>query len=198
MSSAHQRITFVHVNDQHASFAPPQPAGCSPWARQRGLFEVTRAVNPYTLFTNGGDDHEKGTVAEHMTDSDSIVADAVRAMRFDARAVGNHDFCHSLDGVVGFTQDSDSTMVLCSNIAPAAATVRTGSRWGAVRFGVRLVGQLRVGFFSLCSRPWDEMQMQPEGLNFYPDSLNCNWDFSKSARETNLKRALIGTILSVN
>ena len=57
-----QRLAFVHVNDQHASFAPvsPDPSEASPWARQRGLFEAVRAANPHTLFTNAGDDFEKG------------------------------------------------------------------------------------------------------------------------------------------
>ena len=59
---ASQRLTFVHVSDQHSSFVKIGDA--SPWARQRGVFEAARAAQPFTLFTNGADDHEKGSVAD--------------------------------------------------------------------------------------------------------------------------------------
>jgi len=64
--AAEQVLTFVHVNDIHGTFTPePDNDGQSPVARMRGYYEkVRREENPYTLFTNGGDDHEKGSVAE--------------------------------------------------------------------------------------------------------------------------------------
>ena len=178
-----QRLAFVHVNDQHASFAPasPDPGDASPWARQRGLFEAVRAANPHTLFTNAGDDFEKGTVAEHLSEPrGAIVGDAVRLMRFDARCVGNHDFAHSLPVASAYTHD-DHALVLCSNVTPAAGSELSPS-WDAVPFGVIEVGELRVGFFALVSRPWDEMQTQPESLQFYGEALTNAWDFAEIAR----------------
>lgn len=85
---ASQRLTFVHVSDQHSSFVKIGDA--SPWARQRGVFEAARAAQPFTLFTNGADDHEKGSVAEHMADGapGSIVPELVRAMEF-GKVTGN-------------------------------------------------------------------------------------------------------------
>ena len=175
-----QRLSFVHVNDQHSSFVTL--GDISPWARQRGAFERARAANPFTLFTNAGDDHEKGSVAEHMADGPegSLVPELVRAMEFDVRTIGNHDFCHSVHNVAELTHDPVA-LVVVSNICPAATS--TSLSWGAVRFGVRQVGALRVGFFGLVSRPWDELQRQPIELQYYEPELLCDFAFERVARE---------------
>jgi len=50
-----------------------------------------------------------------------------------------------------------------------------------VPFAVKTVGELKVGFFALVSRPWDELQTQPEHLNFY--DLDCDFDYAAVARD---------------
>lgn len=197
-SAASQRLSFVHVNDQHSSFltTPDANSGSSdgvvsPWARQRGAFERARAVNPFTLFTNAGDDHEKGSVAEHMADGPdgSLVPELVRAMEFDVRTIGNHDFCHSLHNAADLTHDP-TALVVVSNICPRARAAPGDSStrslplpWGAVKFGVKQVGALRVGFFALVSRPWDELQRQPDGLQYYDADLLCDFSFARVASD---------------
>ena len=69
--------------------------------------------------------------------------------------------------------------MVVSNIRPAAGSALP---WGAVDFGVKQVGELKVGFFGLISRPWDELQTQPEHLRFYEPDLECDFDFISSAR----------------
>ena len=175
---ATQRLSFVHVNDQHASFVKVRDA--SPWARQRGVFEAAHAANPFTLFTNSADDHEKGSVAEHMADgaAGSLVPEIVRAMQFDVRTIGNHDFCHSLENVADYSVDP-TALVVVSNICPARGSALP---WGAVDFGIKQVGELKVGFFGLVSRPWDELQTQPDHLRFYDPDLECDFEFVSLAR----------------
>lgn len=95
------------------------------------------------------------------------------------RTIGNHDFCHSLENIVDYTVDP-SALVVVSNIRPVAGSASAKS-WGAVGFGIKQVGELKVGFFGLVSRPWDELQTQPEHLRFYAPDLECDFEFTTVA-----------------
>lgn len=177
---ARQTLSFVHVNDLHASYTmnPDDPQTGSLWAHLRGYFEAVRAENPYTLFTNGGDDHEKGSVVEQLSSGESTVA-ATRAMGFDVRVIGNHDFAYGREEFLRYTQDPRA-LVLASNTSFAGADK---SPFGAKDFGLLRVGCVTVGFFGLTSEPWNELDQSYEG-DFYPESdLHTRHDYAVRAKE---------------
>jgi 2',3'-cyclic-nucleotide 2'-phosphodiesterase (5'-nucleotidase family) len=172
-SATVQRLTFVHVNDLHAHYGL-DARGASPFARIRHFYERTRLESPYTIFTNGGDDHEKGSVAELLSEGRSTI-DIVRAMEFDVRVLGNHDFAWSLDELLDYTTDPHA-VVLSANHHPLASE----PRWHAEEARVITVGCVRVGFLGLTSTPWDERDRTIEEP-FYPE-LSAQYDYAAEAR----------------
>lgn len=182
-----QEITFVHVNDLHGHYTPlPLLAEffrprfpyqyTSPFARVRGYFEQVKSENPYTLLTNGGDDHEKGSVAEALSRGWATL-EAVFALGFDVRVLGNHDFAWGEEEFLAFSRDPQA-LVLASN------TEYTGEgpeRFGAVPYGERQLGQVRLGFFGMCPRPYDETNGHYTGP--YLDHFETRYDFVGRARE---------------
>lgn len=171
-----QTITFVHVNDTHGNFAPLKD-GKSPAARARGYFDKVKRENPFSLFTNGGDDFEKGSVAE-LRSAGQATLEYIEAMDFDVRCIGNHDFAWSPETLLEFTR-AGSAKVLCSNVT---YTGPDPSRWGALDFAKVDVGCLTVGFFSLVSKPWNERNEQYTG-DFFPADFPARWDWTERAQE---------------
>lgn len=174
-----QRISFVHLNDLHASYVMNGERGETAWARAAGYAKAQRSSNPYTIFTDGGDDHEKGSVVEQLSGGYSTI-EAVRAMKFDVRVVGNHDFAWGAEELLEFTRD-DHARVLCSNTQylgedPAA--------WGAVPWAEIQVGCVRVGFLGLHPHPFNELNESYEGPYFpgNPD-FQTRYDYEAVVRE---------------
>ncbi len=169
-----QTVTFVHVNDLHASYNPV--AGESPVARIRGFYQSVRADNPYTLFTDAGDDHEKGSVAELLSGGWSTL-EVTHALQFDVRVIGNHDFAWGADELLPFSRDPHG-IVLASN------TEYTGSDpegFGGVEWAELQVGCLRLGFFGMVSKPWNERNEQYDG-DFLPE-FHSRYDYVELARD---------------
>ncbi len=164
-----QRVSFVHVNDLHASYTPLND-GISPVARIMGFLQQSRAENPYTLFTDGGDDYEKGSVAELLSQGHAT-REIVRAMQFDVRVIGNHDYAWSEEEVLANSQDPVAH-VLSSNIHYVG---NDSDRFGAVEFTVMQIGCVKVGFFGLTSQPWDSNDNLAPG-DFYPN-FPSNYDY---------------------
>jgi 2',3'-cyclic-nucleotide 2'-phosphodiesterase (5'-nucleotidase family) len=173
-TATQQRLTFVHANDLHASYTPDD-RGKSRWARIRGFYERTRLDSPYTIFTDGGDDHEKGSVADLLSSGRSTL-ELARAMEFDARVLGNHDFAWSLEELLDFSHDPHA-LVLASNQHYTGADP---AAYGAADFGTLRVGCLTVGFAGLVSTPWDERD-QTISEDFYPE-ITADYDYTTRAR----------------
>jgi len=170
-----QKITFVHVSDMHARYNPDKN-GSSPAGRIRGYYQQVKKENPFTLFTNAGDDYEKGSVAEELSRGQST-REVVEAMQYDVRALGNHDFAWGIEELLRFSHDP-SAIVLASN-----TTLKPGAEWpfrsaapGWTDFAIKTVGCVKIGFFGLLSRPWNEKDQQYEGL-FYPSIPELQTDF---------------------
>lgn len=170
-----QRVSFVHVNDLHASYEPGSD-GISPLARIVGFLKQSRAENPYTVFTNGGDDYEKGSVAELLSQGLST-RELVRALQFDVRVIGNHDYGWSADEVLADTQDPFAK-VLSSNIQYIGDNP---ANFAAVTYTVLQVGCVKVGFFGLTSQPWDSRDQLAPG-DFYPE-FPSNYDYAAVATD---------------
>lgn len=166
-----QNISFVHVSDLHANFDLHQDK----YSRIRAFFDSVRQENPYAVFSNAGDDHEKGSIAEQYS-AGVAVTEATRTMRFDVRAIGNHDFAWGDKHLLDFSHD-DHSMVLMSN------TQYVGSDTlglGTVDYGVIKLGCLRVGFFGMVSPPWDELDRNY--VDNYFHTMQTTYDYAATAR----------------
>jgi hypothetical protein len=159
-SAASQKISFVHVNDLHAAYVP-EITGILPVSRLRGYYEKAKRENPYTLFTNGGDDHEKGSVIEQLSGGEST-RELIMAMQFDVRVLGNHDFGWSADRLLEHTWDPYAT-VLSSNVKFTGYQALYSAR----EFQAIQVGCVKIGFFGMTPKPWNELDEEFAG-DFYP------------------------------
>jgi 2',3'-cyclic-nucleotide 2'-phosphodiesterase (5'-nucleotidase family) len=177
-----QKISFVHVSDVHANYNPVR-GGSSPVARLRGYFEQVRRENPYAIFTNAGDDYEKGSIAEEVSRG-LATREIVQAMHYDVRTIGNHDFAWGIDELMAFSRDP-SAIVLASNTKMTAADSRgrAAKPPGWQDYAVLRVGRVKIGFFGLVSKPWNEKDEQYDG-EFYPgmEGVRSDFDFVKIAR----------------
>ena len=178
-----QKISFVHVSDVHAHYNPVR-GGSSPVARLRGYFEQVRRENPYTVFTNAGDDYEKGSIAEEVSRG-LATRKIVQAMHYDVRTIGNHDFAWGIDELMAFSRDP-SAIVLASNttmtVSPSGGQAAKLPGWSD--YAVLRVGQVKIDFFGLVSKPWNEKDEQYDG-EFYPGmpGVRSDFYFVKIARE---------------
>ncbi|MBU1546635.1 MAG: metallophosphatase, partial [Proteobacteria bacterium] len=171
-----QKISFVHVADVHAHYNPVS-GGSSPVARLRGYFEQVRRENPYTILTNAGDDYEKGSIAEEISHG-AATREIVKAMQYDVRTIGNHDFAWGIDELMAFSRDP-SAIVLASNTKMTAGNAggQSGRQPGWTDYAVLRVGQVKIGFFALVSKPWNEKDEQYDG-DFYPGMPELRSDFN--------------------
>jgi len=178
-----QKISFVHVSDVHANYNPVR-GGSSPVARLRGYFKQVQRENPYTLFTNAGDDYEKGSIAEEVSRG-LATREIVQAMHYDVRTIGNHDFAWGIEELLAFSRDPFS-IVLASNTKMTGADSgdKDAKQPGWTDYAVLQVGQIKIGFFGLVSKPWNEKDEQYDG-EFYPGmpGLRSDFDFVKITRE---------------
>jgi len=167
-----QTITLVHVTDLHARYQPG-PDGVSPYARIRGYFNSVLAQDPRALLLDGGDDHEKGSLADVLSRG-LATNEVTRAMRFDVRVLGNHDFAWGEAGARDYMRDP-SGPVLGSNLTP----VRRSTEPAPAFFAVKQVGCVRVGFFGLLTMPWNEADEPYAGD--YP-GFRSDYDYLAAAR----------------
>lgn len=172
-----QTLDFVHVADMHAAYNG-DAAGSSPMARIRGYVEEARRHNPLTLFTNSGDDYEKGSLAEQLSRG-ATTRQVVQALGFDVRTLGNHDFAWGMDEMLRFSDDATAA-VLCANATIRGANGTSSTGGGPVEFAVRQVGRLKVGFFGLTTRPYGGDSLQHDGP-IYPHHPELVTDFDHLA-----------------
>ena len=172
-SKTTQTISFVHVADLHGRYGA---SFVHKWARMHRYYQDVLSTNPYTLWTNGGDDYEKGSVAEQTSQGVGSRL-AGFAMGFDVRVLGNHDYAWGEQELLTYSHDPKS-IVLASN------TVYTGSNstgFGAVDYGELQVGCVKIGFFGFVSKPWNEFDTQYTG-DFLPN-FKSRWDWVARAKE---------------
>lgn len=176
-----QTLTFVHVNDLHATYTPDGP-GRSPVSRIRGFYEQVRNESPYTVFTHGGDAYEKGSVAEVLTGglATRLVA---HAMEFDVAVMGNHDFAWTIEETLAFTRH-EHTVMLLSNATYTGPAPQDSE---AVDFAELEVGCVRIGFFGMVSKNWNELNEQTDDP-FYPE-FPVRHDYAAQASEIVSARA---------
>jgi 5'-nucleotidase / UDP-sugar diphosphatase len=175
--SAVQKVSFVHVSDMHANYNPGAD-GTSPISRVRGYYESVKKDNPFTVFTNSGDDYEKGSIAEELSRGRST-REVVQAMGYDVRTLGNHDFAWGIKELLLFSNDPKA-VVLSTNtrINRRIDSPLRDIPAGFTDFTVLTVGCVRIGFFGLTARPYGIDGRQHNGP-VYPDlpALEMDFDF---------------------
>lgn len=177
-----QQISFVHTSDTHARYNP-SPGGSSPLARIRGFYEQVKKDNPYTLLTNAGDDYEKGSIAEELSQG-LTTRQVVQAMRYDVRTLGNHDLAWGLDELLAFSRDP-AAVVLATNTKldiqeKSGGDTKDSKVPGWVDYAEITVGCVKIGFFGLISKPWTENGEQYEGP-YYHGHPELQTDFNHLA-----------------
>jgi 2',3'-cyclic-nucleotide 2'-phosphodiesterase (5'-nucleotidase family) len=163
------------VNDLHSNYQLDS-YGTGAYSLIRGFYEKTKAENPFTVFTSGGDDYEKGSVVDQISKGASTT-EILHAMKFDVRVIGNHDYGWNIDTVLQNARDPYAA-VLSSNIH------YTGSDPGgfaAKDFTTLQVGCVKIGFFGLTSGPWND-QDQYVKEDFYPE-FPTNLDYVARTKE---------------
>jgi 2',3'-cyclic-nucleotide 2'-phosphodiesterase (5'-nucleotidase family) len=175
-----QKLSFVHIADLHAHYNPDKD-GSNPVARIRGVYEQIKKENPFTIFTNAGDDYEKGSLAEERSRG-RTTREIVHALKFDVRTLGNHDFAWGIEELFRFSHDP-SAAVPASNIRMTPEKDGfSGTAPGWTDFSILTVGCVRIGFFGLVTRPWGEADRPYDGPYFreYP-ALQADFNFSEIA-----------------
>lgn len=170
-----QTLSFVHMNDMHGHYNV-ELDGAPKVARIRGFYESVLAENPYTIFTNGGDDYEKGSVVEALSEYAST-REVSKALRFDVRVIGNHDLAWSQEELLAYARD-DHAIVLASNLEYIGDDPQG---FGAVRWAELQIGCVRVGFLGAVSAPWDARNTQYQGD--YYEQFPTDLDFIRVHRE---------------
>lgn len=169
--SKKQKIIIIHVGDLHGNFDLVDDK----YSRIRAYYKRGKKVNPYTLFINGGDDHEKGSVAEQLSQGQAVI-EVAAAMGFDVRTLGNHDFAWGEKHALEYSRDAQA-LVLSANTRYLGSDA---SAFGAQDYGVLKVGCLKLGFFGMVSSPWNELDEAYEGV-YFPDFLN-SYSYNSIAR----------------
>lgn len=154
-TASSQTISFVHVADLHSLYGIKNKYS---YAKIRAYYLSTLEKNPYTLFTNSGDDFEKGAIAETLSQGDTTIT-VTKAMEFDIRTLGNHDFAWGKESLLDFVDDSDS-IVLTSNTLYQASNYESFS---GVEFAQVTIGCLKIGFLGLVGKPWNEFDKEFHG-----------------------------------
>jgi 5'-nucleotidase/UDP-sugar diphosphatase len=162
-------ISFVHFNDFHAHYHPRDYNGrrLSPLSLIRGYRDQVKAENPNTLFCSAGDEMEKGSIAELLSNGAATI-EIYKELGLDLRAVGNHDFAYGLETLKRFVTEPGG-VVLCANHTVARD------------FHQFEVDGVRIGVFSMVGKPWDERDEQYDGPFF--KGVDCRYDFVTVARE---------------
>jgi 2',3'-cyclic-nucleotide 2'-phosphodiesterase (5'-nucleotidase family) len=140
----------------------------------RGYNDSVRRERPGALFLGGGDDHEKGSVAELLS-AGAATREATRAMRYHARVLGNHDFAWGAEALLDHARDPRA-VTLASNLAWTGADRLA---FAATDYAEFVVDGARVGLIGLVTMPWNERD-EPAAAD-YP-GFRGDWRFAEAAR----------------
>ena len=185
-TSTLQQLSFVHVSDVHAQYNP-ETDGATPVGRIRGYYEAVKKENPYTVFTDGGDDYEKGSVAEEFSRGQST-RDVVKALAYDVRTLGNHDFAWGIEELMRFSDDPRAVVLSANSrlVGESGAALAKGKqgRQPWTDYAELQVGCVKIGFFGLTTRPYDSTGRQHDGP-IYPEhpALESDYDHLSIARQ---------------
>ncbi|MBH0031106.1 metallophosphoesterase [Pseudoalteromonas sp. SWYJZ98] len=174
-NATEQSVRFVHVADMHSRFGYQEQY----FSRIKAYYKKALSESPHTLFTDGGDDYEKGTVAEQI--SQGLASDeTVKLMAFDLRVLGNHDYAWGPEKLLEFSQD-DNAIVLASNTRFEG---ENSQNFGGVDFAKVQVGCITLGVFGMTSVPWDELDkpIEDDPIPDFIKQFKMSWKWQQIAQ----------------
>lgn len=131
-------LTILHTNDMHAHVEPTRVSGrmLGGYARQATLIKRFRESDPNVVLLNGGDTFQ-GTIFFNTYGGLADLA-FMNAVRYDAMAVGNHEFDRGPSALAEFVKGA-AFPVLAANLdvtqepllqgrIPLSATIRVGGK----------------------------------------------------------------------
>ncbi|WP_282131835.1 metallophosphoesterase [Pseudoalteromonas aliena] len=174
-NATEQSVRFVHVADLHARFGYQEQY----FSRIKAYYNQAASQTPHTLFTNGGDDYEKGTVAEQLSQG-IATEEAIKAMQFDVRVVGNHDYAWGPEKLLSYSQD-ENAIVLASNTRYEGQQLQD---FAAVGFSKVQAGCITLGVFGMTSVPWNELDepIQDEPIPDFIKQFKMSWQWQQIAQ----------------
>ena len=174
-NATEQSVRFVHVADLHARFGYEEQY----FSRIKAYYNQIASQTPHTLFTNGGDDYEKGTVAEQLSQG-TATEEAIKAMQFDLRVVGNHDYAWGPEKLLSYSQD-ENAIVLASNTRYEAEQLQD---FAGVGFAKVQVGCITLGVFGMTSVPWNELDepIQDDPIPDFIKQFKMSWQWQQIAQ----------------
>ncbi|MBH0016883.1 metallophosphoesterase [Pseudoalteromonas arctica] len=174
-NATEQSVRFVHVADLHARFGYEEQY----FSRIKAYYNQVASQTPHTLFTNGGDDYEKGTVAEQLSQG-TATEKAIKAMQFDLRVVGNHDYAWGPEKLLSYSQD-ENAIVLASNTRYEGEQLQD---FAGVGFAKVQVGCITLGVFGMTSVPWNELDepIQDDPIPDFIKQFKMSWQWQQIAQ----------------
>ncbi|PKH90503.1 metallophosphatase [Pseudoalteromonas sp. 78C3] len=174
-NATEQSVRFIHVADLHARFGYEEQY----FSRIKAYYNQVASQTPHTLFTNGGDDYEKGTVAEQLSQG-TATEEAIKAMQFDLRVVGNHDYAWGPEKLLSYSQD-ENAIVLASNTRYEAEQLQD---FAGVGFAKVQVGCITLGVFGMTSVPWNELDepIQDDPIPDFIKQFKMSWQWQQIAQ----------------
>ncbi|WP_166109887.1 metallophosphoesterase [Pseudoalteromonas sp. Z9A5] len=175
INATEQSVRFIHVADMHARFGYKEQL----FSRIKAYHKKALSESPYTLFTDGGDDYEKGTVAEQV--SQGLATDeAIKAMTFDLRVLGNHDYAWGPEKLLEFSKD-ENAIVLASNTRYEGAQAQD---FDGVDFAKVQVGCITFGVLGMTSVPWNELDkpFDDEPIPDFIKQFKMSWKWQQVAQ----------------
>jgi 5'-nucleotidase / UDP-sugar diphosphatase len=150
---AQATLTILHTSEHHGAlqaFESGPYAGQGGMARRATLIQDTRKEVEHVLLVDSGD-LLIGTALSAMFRGIADIA-AMNQMRYDALAVGNHDFDFGLDHLAKLRQQAKFPF-LCTNLRPRQSNI-------CQRVAFKTIGPLRIAMIGLV------------GKTNYPDTFN--------------------------
>lgn len=144
------QITLLHTNDIHSRVRPAKadPFGLGGVARLGTLLKSLRQKNPVSLTLDGGDYSEGSWY--YSADTGTGMLKILNALKYDAVALGNHDFLMGPDHLIRTIRDADASFpVLAANL-DVSHYERAEEFKELVRpSAIQEIGGLKVGFIGL-------------------------------------------------
>ena len=149
-NNAHKvvKITILHTNDTHSQVEPQERNNMGGYARRLGVIKQIRAEEQNVLLLDAGD-FWQGTPYFNFFNG-RIEIEAFNRMKYDAVALGNHEFDNGVDSLVVMLRFAEFAVVnsnyrfenpfLAEKIKPYIIKEIDGVRIGIMGLGINLDG----------------------------------------------------------
>jgi 5'-nucleotidase len=143
-------LTLFHTNDihSHERAAKSEPFGLGGMARLSTLLTQLRAKAPVSMTLDAGD-YSEGTWY-YTVDTGASTLKMLDAMKYDAVALGNHDYLMGLDQIIATMNAAKTSFpVLAANLDPNTYPRASELRAALPPTFVKTVGGIKVGIIGL-------------------------------------------------